>query len=149
MNRIKKCNYNRIIYVAQKPVDQQDGEGLFDIFKSTGKQITSIATSKFSKEVAKNAATAGVENFALSAAEALGKSAAEKVINKLSAPSIVKENKPAPNSGTKIVDRLKKVDSLPLTVQASEIDALKQHFDTIYVKMILIYYHFFLKNIFI
>ena len=35
MNRTKKCNYNRIKYVT--PQDQQDGEGLFDIFKSTGK----------------------------------------------------------------------------------------------------------------
>ena len=126
MNQIKKCNYNRIKYVAEKPVDQQDGEGLFDIFKSTGEKITSLATSKFSKEVAKKAATAGVQKFAVSGAEALGKSAADKVVNKLSAPSIVKESKPAPNSGAKIVDGLKKVDSLPLTVQASEIDALKQ-----------------------
>ena len=38
--------------------------------------------------------------------------------NKLSAPSVVKENKLAPNSGAKIVDGLKKVDSLPLPVQA-------------------------------
>ena len=53
MNRIKKCNYDRIKYVAKNPQDQQDGEGLFDIFKSKGKQITSLATSKFSKEVAK------------------------------------------------------------------------------------------------
>ena len=114
MNQAKK--YNRIKYVApQNPVD---GEGLFDIFKSTGKKITSLATSKFSKEVAKKAATAGVEKFAVSGAEALGKSAADKVVNELSAPSIVKENKPAPNSGTKIVDSLKKVDSLPLHVQA-------------------------------
>ena len=126
MNRIKKCNYNRIKYVTQKPVDQQDGEGLFDILKSTGKQITSLATSKFSKEGAKKAATAGVEKFAVSGAEALGKSAADKVVNKLSAPSIVKENKPAPNSGAKIVDSWKKVDFLPLPVQASEIVALKQ-----------------------
>ena len=125
MNRTKKCNYNRIKYVT--PQDQQDGEGLFDIFKSTGKKITSLATSKFSKEVAKKAATAGVEQFAVSGAEALGKSAADKVVNKLSAtPNIVKENKLAPNSGAKIVDSLKKVDSLPLPVQASEIDALKQ-----------------------
>ena len=131
MNRTKKCNYKRIKYVTpQDPIDQQnqqDGEGLFDIFKSTGKKITSLATSKFSKEVAKKAATAGVEKFAVSGAEALGKSAADKVVNKLSAtPSIVKENKPTPNSGAKIVDSLKKVDSLPLPVQASEIDALKQ-----------------------
>ena len=36
MNRTKKCNYNRIKYVApQNPID---GEGLFDIFKSTGKK---------------------------------------------------------------------------------------------------------------
>ena len=122
MNRTKKCNYKRIKYVTP-----QDGEGLFDIFKSTGKKITSLATSKFSKEVAKKAVTAGVEKFAVSGAAALGKSAADKVVNKLSAtPSIVKENKPAPNSGAKIVDSLKKVDSLPLPVQASEIDALKQ-----------------------
>ena len=127
MNRIKKCNYNRIKYVAQNPQDQKDGEGLFDIFKSTGKQITSLATSKFSKEVPKKAATAGVEKFAVFGAEALGKSAAEEVVNKLSAtPSIVRENKPTPNSGAKIVESLKKVDSLPLPVQASEIDVLKQ-----------------------
>ena len=106
MDRTKKCNYNRIKYVTpQNPID---GEGLFDIFKSTGKQITSLATSKFSKEVPKKAATAGVEKFAVSGAEALGKSAADKVVNKLSAPSKVKENKPAPNSGVKIVDCLKK-----------------------------------------
>ena len=113
--------YNRIKYVTQKPVD---GEGLFDIFKSTGKKMTSLATSKFSKEVSKKAATAGVEKFAVSGAEALGKSAADKVAIKLSAPSIVKENKPFPNSGIKIVDSLKKVDSLP--VQSSEIENLKQ-----------------------
>ena len=99
---------------------------MFDIFKSTGRKITSLATSKFSKEVAKKAATPGVEKFAVSGAEAFGKSAADKVVNRLSAPSIVKENKPAPNSGVKIVDSLKKVDSLPLPVQASEIDNLKQ-----------------------
>ena len=125
MNRTKKCNYNRIKYVT--PQDQRDGEGLFDIFKSTGKKITSLATSKFSKEVAKKAATAGVEKFAVSGAEALGKSAADKVVNKLSAtPSIVKENKPTPNSGAKIVESLKKVDSLPIPVQATEIENLKQ-----------------------
>ena len=62
----------------------------------------------------------------MSGAEALGKSA-DKVVNKLSdTPSIVKENKPSPNSGTKIVDSLKKVDSLPLPVQLSETDVLKQ-----------------------
>ena len=63
----------------------------------------------------------------MSGAEALGKSAVDKVVNKLSAtPGIVKENKPTPNSGAKIVDSLKKVDSLPLPVEASEIDVLKQ-----------------------
>ena len=124
MNRTNKCNYNRIKYVApQNPID---GEGLFDIFKSTGKKITSLATSKFSKEVAKKAATAGVEKFAVSGAEALGKSATDKVVNRRSAPSIVKENKPAPKTGVKIEDSLKKVDSLPLPVQSSKIDVLKQ-----------------------
>ena len=124
MNLTEKCNYNRIKYVApQNPID---GEGSFDLVKSTGKKITSVATSKFSKEVAKKAATAGVEKFAVSGAEALGKSAADKVVNKLLAPSIVKENKPARNSGVKIVDSLKKVDSLPLPVQASEIGVLRQ-----------------------
>ena len=89
------------------------------------KKLHHLQTSKFSKEVAKKAATAGVEKFAVSGAEALGKSAADKVVNKLSAtPSIVKENKPTPNSGAKIVDSLKKVDSLP--VQSSEIEILKQ-----------------------
>ena len=96
MNQTKK--YNRIKYVAQ----QQYGEGLLSNFNSTGKKITSLATSKFSKEVPKKAATAGVEKFAVSGAEALGKSAADKVVNKLSAPSIIKENKPSPNSGTKL-----------------------------------------------
>ena len=120
MNQAKK--YNRIKYVApQNPVD---GEGLVYIFNSTGNKITSLAASKFSKEVAKKAATLGVEKFAVSGAEALVKSAADKVVNKLSAPGIVKENKPAPNSGAKIVDSLKKVDSLP--VQSSEIENLKQ-----------------------
>ena len=47
MNQTAK--FNRIKYVAQ----QQDGEGLFDIFKSASKKITEVATSKFSKEVAK------------------------------------------------------------------------------------------------
>ena len=77
MNQAKK--YNRIKYVA--PQNSVDGEGLFDIFKSTGKNITSLATSKFSKEVAKKAATAGVKQFAVSGAEALGKCAADKVVN--------------------------------------------------------------------
>ena len=117
MNQTKK--FNRIKYVA--PLNPVDGEGLFDIL---GKKITSLATSKFSQEVAKKAATAGVEKFAVSGAEALGKSAADKVVNKLYAPSIIKENKPSPNSGTKIADSLKKVDSLP--VQSSEIESLKQ-----------------------
>ena len=124
MNQAKK--YNRIKYVnaQQQVVEQQDGKGLFDIFKSTGKKITSFASSKFSKEVAKKAALAGVEKFALSGAEALGKSAVDKVVNKLSPPSIIKENKPLPNSGEKIADSLKKVDSLP--VQSSEVENLKQ-----------------------
>ena len=122
MNQAKK--YNRIKYVTQKPVDQQDVEGLFDISKSTGKKMTSLATSKFSKEVAKKGPTAGVEKFAVSGAEALGKSAADKVVDGLSAPSIVKENKPSPNSGTKIADGLKREDSLP--IQSSEIESLKQ-----------------------
>ena len=122
MNQVKK--YNRIKYVA--PQNPETGEGLFDIFKSTGKKITSLATSKFSKEVAKKAATAGVEKFAVSGAEALGKGAADKVVNKLSDPSIVKENKPSPNSGAKIAESLKKVDSLPLPAQSSEIENLKQ-----------------------
>ena len=116
--------YNRIEYVA--PQNPTDGEGLFDIFKSTGKKITSLATSEVSKEVAKKPATAGVEKFAVSGAEAIGKSAADKVVNKLSAPSIVKENKPSPNSGAKIVDSLKKVDSLPIPGQSSEIENLTQ-----------------------
>ena len=56
MNLVIK--YNRIEYVcAQQQVEQQqDGEGLFDILKTTGKKITSLATSTFSKEVAKKAA---------------------------------------------------------------------------------------------
>ena len=38
MNQAKK--YNRIKYVTQKPVEQQqDGEDLFDIFKAKGKKI--------------------------------------------------------------------------------------------------------------
>ena len=74
MNQTKK--YDIIKYVA--PQNSVDGEGLFDIFKSTGKKITSLATSKFSKEVAKKASTAGVEKCAMSDAEALGKSAADK-----------------------------------------------------------------------
>ena len=56
--------YNRIKYVAQ----QQGGEGLLDIFKSAGKKIIQVATSKFSKEVAKKAASAGIEKFAVSGA---------------------------------------------------------------------------------
>ena len=55
---------------------------MFDIFNSTGKKIASLATSKFSKEVAKKAASAGVEKFAVSGAEALGKSAADKTVEK-------------------------------------------------------------------
>ena len=87
MNQTKK--YNRIKYVApQNPID---GEGLLDIFKSTGKKISSLAISKFSKEVAKKAATAGVEKFAVSGAEALGQCAADRVVNKLSAPSLLKK----------------------------------------------------------
>ena len=105
---------------------QQDGEDLFDMFKAKGKKITSLATSILSKEVAKKAATAGVEKFAVSCAEPLGKSAADKVVNKLSAPSIIKENKPLPNSGTIISDSLKKVDYL--LVQSSENENLKQQF---------------------
>ena len=145
MNRIKKCNYNRIKHGStqssfnqcdqrdqrdhqdqRSPRSHQEGEGVFDIFKSTGQKIGSIASSKFSKEVAKKAATAGLEKFAVSGAEALGKSAADKIVGKISGtPSIIKENKPVPNSGIKIADSLKKVDSLPPTVQASEIDVLK------------------------
>ena len=60
----------------------------------------------------------------MSGAEALGKSAADKVVDKLSSPSIIKENKPLPNSGEKIADSLKKVDSLPF--QSSEVENLKQ-----------------------
>ena len=118
MNQTKK--YDRKEYVTQ----QQDGEGVFDIFKSTGKKITSLATSKFSKEVAKKAASAGVEKFAVSGAEALGKSAADKTVDKLFKPSIIKENKPSPDSGTKIADVMKKVDLSP--VQPNEIELLNQ-----------------------
>ena len=118
MNRTKK--YNIVKYVGE----QQDGEGLFDIFKSTGKKITSLATSKFSKEVAKKAASAGVEKFAVSGAEALSKSAADETLDKLSSPSIIKENKPTPNSGEKIADVMKKVDPSP--VQSNEVELLKQ-----------------------
>ena len=118
MNRTKK--YNRMKYVGE----QQDGEGLFDIFKSTGKKITSNATSKFSKEAAKKAASAGVEKFAVSGAEALGKSAADKSVDKLFKPSIIQENKPTPNCGEKIADSLKKVGPSP--VQSSEVELLKQ-----------------------
>ena len=78
------------------------------------KNLHHLQLPSFPKKLPKKAATAGVEKFAVSGEEALGKSAAENVVNKLSAtPSIVKENKPARNSGTKIVDGLKKVDSLP------------------------------------
>ena len=118
MNQTKK--YNKIKYVAQ----QQDGEGLFDISKSTGKKITSLATSKYSREVAKKAASVGVEKFAVSGAEALSKSAADKTVNKLFKPSIIKENMPTQNSGEKIADGFKKVSPSP--VQSSEIENLKQ-----------------------
>ena len=124
MNQTKKFNRIKYVSVQQQVVEQKDGEGLFDIFKSTSKKITSNATSKFSKEVAKKAASAGVEKFAVSGAEALGKSAADKVVNKLSPPSIIKENKPSPNGGEKIADSFKKVDSSP--VQSSEVENLKQ-----------------------
>ena len=96
MNQTKK--YNRMKYVTQ----QKDGASVFDIFKSTGKKTTSLAASKFSKEVAKKAASAGVEKFAVSGAEAFGKSAADKVVDKLSSPSIIKEDKPTP----KVVKKL-------------------------------------------
>ena len=117
MNQTKK--YNRIKYSAQ----QQDGEGLFDIFKSAGKKITEVANSKFSKEVAKKAASAGVEKFAVSGAEAVGKSAADKTVDKLFKPSIIKENMPTRTSGDKIVDVMKKVGS---PVQPNEVELLKQ-----------------------
>ena len=87
-------------------------------------KLLHLQLQKFTKEVAKKAATAGVEKFAVSGAEALGKSAADKVVNKLSAPSIVKENRPSPNSGAKIVNSLKKLESLP--AQSSEIENLKK-----------------------
>ena len=118
MNRTKK--YNRVKYVGE----QQDGEGLFDIFKSTGKKITSLAPSKFSKEVAKKAASAGVEKFVVSGVEALGESAADKTVDKLFKPSIIKENKPSPNSGERIADEMKKV--YPSPVQSNEVEFLKQ-----------------------
>ena len=59
----------------------------------------------------------------MSGAEAFGKSAADKIVNKFSPPSIIKENKPLPNSGTKVADSLKNIESLP--VQSSEIENLK------------------------
>ena len=62
----------------------------------------------------------------MSGAVAFGKSAADKIVNKFSPPIIIKENKPLPNSGTKIADSLKKVDSFPLPAQSSEIEDLKQ-----------------------
>ena len=117
MNQTKK--YNRIKYVAQ----QQDFEGVLDNFMSTGKKISSLATSKFFKEGAKKAASAGVEKFAVSGAEALGKSAADKTVDKLFKPSIIKENKPTPNSCNKIVDVMKKVGS---PVQSNEVELSKQ-----------------------
>ena len=58
----------------------------------------------------------------MSGAEALGKSAAYKSADKLFKPSIIKENKPAPNSGGKIVDVMKKVG---LPVQPNEVELLK------------------------
>ena len=116
MNPSKK--YNRIKYVAQ----QQDGEGLFDIFKSTGKKITEVATSKFSKEVAKKADSAGIEKFTASGAETLGKSAVDKLIKQ----SIIEENKPTSNSGEKIVDIIKKVSKYHSPIQNNEVELLKQ-----------------------
>ena len=52
--------------------------------------------------------------FAVPGAEALGKSAADKTVDKLFKPSIIKENKPSPNSGTKIADVMKKVGLSPV-----------------------------------
>ena len=60
----------------------------------------------------------------MSGAEALGKSAADKTVDKLFKPSIIKENKPTPNSGEKIADSLKIVGPSP--VQPSEVELLKQ-----------------------
>ena len=90
----------------------------------TRKKITALATSKFSKEVAKKAAAAGVEKFAVSGAEALGKSAADKTVDKLFKPSIIKESKPTPNSGEKIADVMEKAGPSP--VQSNEVELLKQ-----------------------
>ena len=61
---------------------------------------------------------------AVSGEEALGKSAADKTVDKLFKPSIIKENKPTPNSGEKIADVMKKVDPSP--VQSNEVELLKQ-----------------------
>ena len=59
----------------------------------------------------------------MSGAEALGKSAAGKTVDELFEPSIIKENKPSPNSGTKIVDVMKNVGT---AVQPNEVELLKQ-----------------------
>ena len=54
MNRTKKCNYKRIKYVTpQDPIDQQNGEGLFDIFKSTGKNLYHLQLPSFPKKFPK------------------------------------------------------------------------------------------------
>ena len=62
--------------------------------------------------------------FAVSGAEALGKNAADKTVEKLFKPSIIKENKPTPNSGENITGVMKKVDPSP--VQFNQVELLKQ-----------------------
>ena len=86
----------------------------------------------------------------MSGVEVLGKSAADKVVDKLSTPSIIKENKPTPNSGEKIADVMKKVDPSP--VQSNEIELLIQQltqFNQIFQLIIFFKEFFYLDTIYI
>ena len=86
-------------------------------------KLRHLQLQSFLKEGAKKAASASIEKFAVSDAEALGKSAADKTVDKLFKLSIIKENKPTPNSCNKIVDVMKKVGS---PVQSNEVELSKQ-----------------------
>ena len=91
------------------PIDQE-GEGIFDVFKNVGTKIAAKLTGKAAKEIATKAATKAFEKGAEKVGEKVGEKTGqligEKIYNKFSAPA-----PPKPQPGlTAVVQPPPKVD---------------------------------------
>ena len=81
-----------ILYNIKGEFGEQEGEGIFDVFKNVGTKIAAKLTGKAAKEIATKAATKAFEKGAEKVGEKTGQLIGEKIYNKFS-------ERPAPLEG--------------------------------------------------